>query len=193
MAPDEISFGAWLRKQRLRLDLSRQALAGQAGCAEVTLRRIEAGNLKPSRQLALILLEKLGVPQVEREQWVRFARGQAGLPSQAQGTPVNQPKTNLTALLTSFIGREKEMADILRLLEGQRLVTLTGSGGVGKTRLAMQVAGQLLADYAQGVWLVELAPLKDPGLVPQTIASVLGIPPSSASASFRNPDQFFTP
>lgn len=129
MVPDEIPFGAWLRKQHLRLDLSRQALAGQAGCSEVTLRRIEAGSLKPSKQLALLLLEILGIPQVEREQWVRFARGQAGLPTQAHDAPVNQPKTNLPALLTSFIGREKERADVLRLLASQRLVTLTGSGG----------------------------------------------------------------
>ena len=68
----DISFRAWLRKQRRILDLTRQALADQVGCAEVTLRRIEADALKPSKELALILFEKLGIPDAEREQWLRL-------------------------------------------------------------------------------------------------------------------------
>jgi class 3 adenylate cyclase len=78
---EPLPFGEWLRKQRRALDLSRQDLADQAGCAEVTLRRIESGTLKPSKELAYSLLEKVGIPQAELEQWVRFARGLAGLPN----------------------------------------------------------------------------------------------------------------
>ena len=85
------------------------------------------------------------------------------------------PRHNLPAPLTSFIGRGREMADIKRLLAESRLVTLTGAGGCGKTRLAIQVATQVAAEHADGVWLVELAPLTDPALIPQTVASVLGI------------------
>ncbi len=81
---------------------------------------------------------------------------------------------NLPIQLTSFIGREREIAEAKRLLPGTRLLTLTGVGGVGKTRLALQIAAQVLDEFKDGVWLVELAPLSDPTLVPQTIASALG-------------------
>ena len=83
--------------------------------------------------------------------------------------------TNLPAHLSSFIGREKEMTEIKGMIQDHRLVTLTGSGGTGKTRLALQVAADLLARFRHGVWLVELAPLADPDLIPQTILSVLGV------------------
>ena len=69
-----------------------------------------------------------------------------------------RPPNNLPAQLTSFVGRQQEIAEIKQLLAGTRLLTLTGSGGAGKTRLALQVAGELLGAYADGVWLVELAP-----------------------------------
>jgi predicted ATPase/class 3 adenylate cyclase len=82
---------------------------------------------------------------------------------------------NLPAQLTNFIGREREMAEIKRLLTETRLLTLTGAGGFGKTRLSMQVAADLLDAFADGVWLVELAPLFDSTLVPQTVASTLGL------------------
>jgi predicted ATPase/class 3 adenylate cyclase len=82
---------------------------------------------------------------------------------------------NLPAQLTSFIGREQAMAEVKDLLSTTRLLTLTGSGGCGKTRLALQVAVDLLEEYAEGVWLVELAPLADPALVPQTVLSALGV------------------
>ena len=81
---------------------------------------------------------------------------------------------NLPQQLTSFIGREKEIVEIRHLLSQTHLLTLTGSGGAGKTRLALQLGTEALPDYPDGVWLVELAPLADPALVPQTVASVLG-------------------
>lgn len=82
---------------------------------------------------------------------------------------------NLRVQLTSFIGREQEMADVSQLLSTARLVTLLGSGGAGKTRLALQVAADLLEAYSDGVWLIELAPISDPALVPQTVASTIGL------------------
>ena len=81
--------------------------------------------------------------------------------------------TNLPVQLTSFIGREKEIAQVKGLLAGTHLLTLTGSGGCGKTRLGLQVAADLIEAYPDGVWLVELAALSDPTLVPQALASVL--------------------
>jgi predicted ATPase len=82
---------------------------------------------------------------------------------------------NLPAQLTSFVGREKEMEEIKQLLGKTRLLTLTGIGGTGKTRLALQLGMELLAEYGDGVWLVELAGLSDPNYVPQTTATVLGV------------------
>ena len=86
---------------------------------------------------------------------------------------------NLPLQLTSFVGREKEIIQVKRLLLGDRFVTLTGPGGTGKTRLALQAAAELLELFPDGVWLVELASLADPLLVPQTIAATLKIRESS--------------
>jgi predicted ATPase/class 3 adenylate cyclase len=82
---------------------------------------------------------------------------------------------NLPVQLTSFIGREREIAEVKRLLATTRVLTLTGAGGAGKTRLALQVAADLLEKFKDGVWWVELAALSDQTLVPQTVASVLSV------------------
>jgi predicted ATPase/class 3 adenylate cyclase len=88
---------------------------------------------------------------------------------------LNAIPNNLPVQLTSFIGRETDITEVKQLLSASRLVTLTGSGGAGKTRLSLQVAAEVIDDFAQGVWFVELAPLTDPTLIPQTAASVLGL------------------
>jgi predicted ATPase/DNA-binding NarL/FixJ family response regulator len=88
---------------------------------------------------------------------------------------VDSPPTNLPLQLTSFIGRAREIAEVKRLLGTTRLLTLTGSGGAGKTRLALQVATDLSEHYADGAWFIDLAPLTDAALVPQTIASAFGV------------------
>jgi predicted ATPase/DNA-binding SARP family transcriptional activator len=85
------------------------------------------------------------------------------------------PKTNLPVPLTSFIGREREIEEVKLLLSSTRLLTLTGSGGIGKTRLAIRAASDLIKWYKDGVWWVELAPLIDEALVPQAVAQALGV------------------
>jgi len=87
---------------------------------------------------------------------------------------------NLPAPATAFIGRRREVADIRRLLSSSRLVTLTGMGGVGKTRLAVHVAADLQRAFPDGTWLANLAPLADPALLTQTVATALGIRDQSA-------------
>lgn len=82
---------------------------------------------------------------------------------------------NLPVQATSFIGREKEVREVRDLLRATRLLTLTGAGGAGKTRLALQVAADLLEGEGEGVWLVEFAPIADPALIPQVVAQVLGV------------------
>ena len=87
--------------------------------------------------------------------------------------------TNLPEALTSFIGREREMVEIKRLLASKRLVTIVGAGGIGKTRLALQAAAEVIDAYRDGVWLVELASIRDPSLVPTAVARSLGVPERS--------------
>ncbi len=82
---------------------------------------------------------------------------------------------NLPVQLTSFVGREKEIADIKSLLDAARLVTLTGSGGTGKTRLSQEVGAEELSSFANGVWLIELAPLSDPAQIMPALAQVFGL------------------
>lgn len=85
-------------------------------------------------------------------------------------------KTNLPVPLTSFIGREKEVDQIVRLIGKNRLVTLVGSGGVGKTRLAIQSANRLIGKFTEGVWWVDLVGLADPSRVPEAVAQVVAVP-----------------
>jgi predicted ATPase/DNA-binding CsgD family transcriptional regulator len=97
----------------------------------------------------------------------------AGYPS--EGTPHTSGRHNLPAPRTSFVERGREMVEVKRALAMTRLLTLTGAGGSGKTRLAMEVARDLVGVYPDGVWLVELAPLSEGGLVPQAVAAALGV------------------
>jgi non-specific serine/threonine protein kinase len=175
MTNEALPFGSWLRGERRRLDLSRQALADRAGCAEITLRRIESGTLKPSRELAHILLEQVGIPVSEHERWMPFARGLSGYPDQPAAAITTIPPSNLPVYLTTFVGRAREIAEIAQLLKRHRLVTLTGSGGVGKTRLVGKIGEQVLAEFPHGVWMAELAFQTNPDLVPQTLATVFGL------------------
>jgi predicted ATPase/class 3 adenylate cyclase/DNA-binding CsgD family transcriptional regulator len=84
--------------------------------------------------------------------------------------------TRLPVQLTSFVGRDAELTQLRELLAQNRVVTLTGAGGVGKTRLAIEVARQLSGEFGDGVWYVDLAPITDPELVPVTVARALGLP-----------------
>ena len=86
-----------------------------------------------------------------------------------------QTSHNLPGQVSSFIGRDAELAELRRLMGGSRLVTLTGAGGAGKTRLGLQAAAGLLDGAGDGVWFADLAPLQDPGLVAVTVANVLGV------------------
>jgi len=182
------SFGEWLRRRRRALDWTQEELAKQAGCAVGTIRKIEADGRRPSKQLAEILAQRLDIPPKDREDLVRFAREVLGdafptLPlaqETASLAPTRRdakPTHNLPAQLTSFIGREHEMAEVRQLLETTRLLTLTGAGGTGKTRLALQVAAELLdaERFPDGIWFVELAPLADPALVVQDVVTTLGL------------------
>jgi len=94
-------------------------------------------------------------------------------PLRVSGTVV---VTRLPVQLTSFVGRDAQLTQLRAMLAENRVVTLTGAGGVGKTRLAIQVAAQMTGEFGDGVWYVDLAPITDPELVPLTVARALGLP-----------------
>ena len=105
-------------------------------------------------------------------------------PSDAAADPAAiLPPTNLPEPVSELIGRDDDLDEILGLAAAHRLVTLTGAGGIGKTRLSLAVARPLLPQFADGVWAIELAPLADPELVPVAVATALGVELASGMAS----------
>ncbi len=165
------SFGEWLRHRRRELDLTQGELARRVGCAPITIRKIEADQMRPSKQLAGLLMDQAGVASDERESFMQFARGGES----AKPISTTTHRDNLPYPISSFIGREREIGDVKRLMGTSRLVTLTGAGGSGKTRLAMEAARQMMEVYPDGAWFVAFAPLSDPTLVDQTIASAMRV------------------
>ena len=105
----------------------------------------------------------------------RFVGPVAELEDPPQVDRPASPHSNLPEPLTSFVGRERELVEIKRLLPKKRLLTLVGMGGIGKTRLAQHAAAEVADAYRDGVWLVELGSITDPSLVPTTVARVLGV------------------
>jgi len=165
------------------LDVHRAArLAAVASGGQIVLSETTAALVRDSLPPDLTLsdlgvhrLKDLGRP--ERIFQLNVAGVSAEFPPlRSLGNPAL--RNNLPAQLASFVGRERELAEVRALAGSSRLVTLTGPGGAGKTRLALQVAAELLDGSADGVWLVELAALSDGEAVPQAIASALGIPGS---------------
>ena len=141
------------------------------------------------RKLLPVMLERCKLPpriamltyadcteESEREhELARLVRSIAPPVPIAADKVVDTTTNNLPVQLTSFVGREREMAEVKRLLSTGRLVTLTGPGGSGKTRLALEVAGELVEEYTDGVWWVEHDSLEDGSLVPQAVATVLRV------------------
>ncbi len=117
-------------------------------------------------------------PTPETHEAYRRGLAMAAARHSTAGRPAAPPRTGPNTLplaLTRFIGREREKSEVERLVATHRLLTLTGAGGVGKTRLALAVASELCDVLADGVWHVDLAPLSDPALVVQTVAAALGV------------------
>ena len=172
------AFAQALKQRRKALDLTQRQLAHRVGCAPVTIQRIEQGTLRPSAHIVHRLAAGLDLPPGEREQFVRLGRG--GSTSDASPAParsIGPPALPLPVPLTPLIGRAREVAAVCEMMADSavRLLTITGPGGIGKTRLALQVAADLAADFSDGVVFVDLAPIADPDLVAASMAQALGV------------------
>ena len=170
-------FGALLRELRIARGLSQEALAERARMSVDGIGALERGIRRaPQRQTLTLLASGLELSDIERERF-EVAATRPGRP-RGDGDAVMVPpgRHNLPLGLTSFLGRERERALLRERLGEVRLVTLTGIGGVGKTRLAIELAYGLVGSFPDGVWLVELAPLADPALLSARVAKILGVP-----------------
>ena len=203
MSPDGVSeqpaedFAGLLRQLRGRARLTQEELAEAAGLSPRAVSDLERGIHRTAhKDTAVLLAGALGLAGEARELFVAAARGRAeasqvlaartGTPasSSAVATRARPAKgvlvprelpSGLPAQVSSFVGRAVELAEVRRLVAACRLVTLTGSGEVGKTRLGLQAAAGLADGTGEGVWFADLAPMGDPDLVPATVAHVLGI------------------
>lgn len=189
-------FRTLLRELRLGAGLTQARLAERAGLAERTIQDLERGRSRPTRQTATRLMTVLepradfvdqfeaatSIPRRVRRTAERVPREAVDTepvgPSQAAHSAVRgrgavQPR--LPAPVTTFIGRERQLADVARLMESRRLVTLTGPGGCGKTRLGVEAASRAALLGPDGTYFVSLAPLSDFNLVSSMVANVLEI------------------
>jgi transcriptional regulator with XRE-family HTH domain len=172
-------FSILLSRFRRAAGLTQEQLAEQASLSVRGISDLERGlKTRPRAYTVAQLADALGLSPADREIFSAAARGAPASPSPAG----ERPFPVLPGILTPLIGRERDEASVLELIrwQGARLLTLTGPGGVGKTRLALQVAERLRADFADGLAVVSLAPLRDPSLVLSSIASALGLRPSGA-------------
>lgn len=189
-------FSTWVRQRRNELGITQEELAERLNLSISMMRKIEAGNRQPSVQIASLLVGFLGIPTDEREAFIAFARSKedsqpeaanedsasvAALPNAALASaPWRQGRgrqTNLPAYLTPLIGREREVSEASEILlqPKVRLLTMTGAPGIGKTRLAVQVASTLAERFVDGVFWVELAPVVDPETVLAHVARTVGL------------------
>jgi predicted ATPase/transcriptional regulator with XRE-family HTH domain len=171
--PGGSSFAALLKRQRLAAGLTQEALAERAGLSAKAVSDLERDPARTPRLGTVTLLaDALGAGPEERAELLTAAR-----PAGAQAGITGTPRRAMPRPLTPLIGRAGVAAAVVKLLRrgDVQLLTLTGPGGVGKTRLAIEVADRVAGDFADGAVFVDLAPLRDPGLVLGAIAQRLGV------------------
>ena len=174
-----VGFGDLLRQSRLTAGLTQDELAERAGLSKRGISDLERGaRTRPQRETVKLLAEALGLAGPTRAVFAAAAR-RAPYGRVRSGLAAKEPfpEARPPAPLDAFVGREREVAAAAGLLRRGdiRLLTLTGPGGVGKTRLALAVASELRGGFADGIVFVDLAPIRDPALVLPAVAERLGI------------------
>jgi non-specific serine/threonine protein kinase len=168
-----LAFNDLLRHHRLAAGLTQEALAERAGLSVHGIQKLERGVTRPYRDTLDRLLAALPL-SVDDQAVLRAATGVASRAPRSP-TATKLAQHNLPVPETRLIGREQELQEVSLRLNDTRLLTLTGVGGCGKTRLALEVARTAVEHYADGVWFVELAPVADPTLVPHLVATAIGV------------------
>ena len=168
-------FGGLLRQLRADAGLTQEELAEAASISPRSVSDLERGiNLTARKDTARLLADALGLAGPRRALFQAAARGHAAAAGVlAAHDPLLTRPGNLPAQLSAFIGREREVSEVRALVESARLVTLTGAGGCGKTRLGLQVAAELLDGSEDGVWVAELAAVTDQDGVAPAICAAL--------------------
>ena len=169
------SIGDWTRRRRKELWLTQKKLARLVGCAPVTIQKIEEGQRRPSPAVAEALARHLEIETGDLERFLRLAKI-SPMPPRASGM-TKSVSGQVPVPLTALIGREAERSSLKEMLLGAltRLLTLTGPPGVGKTRLALQLAQDLQPSFADGIYFVPLATLDNPEQVLPSIIRCLGL------------------
>ncbi|MFT3890064.1 MAG: helix-turn-helix domain-containing protein [Anaerolineales bacterium] len=189
-----ISFGDWVKRRRKALDMTQNELANRVGCSTAALQKIERDERRPSRPMAERIIDCLDVPPDQRTLLLKIARGDRtveALPSTPAPVTAPQAETTPTRLpipTTPLVGRETELNEIARLFRDPhcRLLTLTGSGGIGKTRLALEAARQMQVTLTNGACFVSLMGISAPEFIVPAIADALSF---SISGSLNPSDQ----
>ena len=177
----EYSFGTWVRRQRKALDLTQQALAQRVGCSVSAILKIEADERRPSRQIAELLAQHLEIPAEQRDVFLQVARKEKAVDVLGEVSvsshPVHETASHIPSSPGPLIGRDMELAEIIRLIQEPhcRLLTLTGQGGIGKTQLAKHVASFLVDSNQHAVVFVSLAPIMGREQTVTAVADALGI------------------
>ena len=182
-ARSQAPFGTLLRYFRLGAGVSQETLAERAGLSVKTIAALETGARKaPYQRTVAMLSDALLLPKKARARLAAAAL-RPYRPRVVRPVGLARPRHNLPTQLSSFVGRKETVAEVVALVADQRLVTLTGTGGIGKTRIALQVAEHHLSRWSDGVWFVDLAPLDDPARVAERTAAALGIDATDARST----------
>lgn len=199
-----MSFGSWIRQRRRSMDLTQEQLAEKVACSPSAIRKIEADERRPSREVAALLADALEIPENNRALFLRIARSEVRyerlaeistarpitlameslLPSLHPVAPMapvrarpSSAAPRLPTYPTPLVGRSAELSQIVHLLSDPacRLLTLAGAGGIGKTRLAVAAAERLTGAFADGVYFAPLTTVEGPALLPSAIAQAMNI------------------
>ena len=217
---EDMTFGEWLRRRRKQLDLTQREFANAVGCSAATIRKIESNDRRPSKQLAELMVISLDIPPGQQSAFLTFARSEPYKttdPSDDRPVGIGQfdepdvqiPQLNYSAKrqkrepirhnipspVTPFIGRKAELSQLMAYLDdpNQRLVTIIGPGGIGKTRLILALAERRLLleasdpRFRDGIFFIPLAALSTPDQIPIAMAEAFNLPLGDGGYPQRSP------